>query len=78
MSHNARPWRRSEAAAMHVQQRRHRPHRVARLVDAPPHLQRAFQQDMARSQRIDRDAWARRGVLERAKEWEAGLFSKWF
>jgi cardiolipin synthase len=41
-------------------------------------MQRAFAQDVSRSQRITREAWRGRGVLERAKEWGAGLFSRWF
>lgn len=41
-------------------------------------MQQVFDRDLARSQRITPEAWARRGLLERAKEWGAGLFERWF
>lgn len=41
-------------------------------------MQRVFQQDVSRSQRITAAQWSRRGLVERAKEWGSGLFSRWF
>ena len=40
-------------------------------------MQAMFNKDIADSLRIDADAWARRSLLLRFKEWGAGLFQRW-
>lgn len=40
-------------------------------------MQTMFNQDIAGSLRIDANAWARRSILLRLKEWGASLFQRW-